>query len=144
MPAPEHTEITFPDSSCFGCSQTNPHGLGLRFRRVGDHIQATVTLAERFQGAPGIAHGGIVGTLLDEVACAAVFFVYDRMVVTGELTVRYEHAVPVEVPLELDAHVSSRDHDRYALVLGEVRRDGDVLARSTGKFFYQERLEPAP
>jgi hypothetical protein len=50
----------------------------------------------------------------------------------------------VSVPLQLEARVTSRAHSKYAVVEGRVQRDGAVLARSTGKFFYQERLEPAP
>ena len=144
-PVPEHVELTFPDDGgCFGCSPTNPRGLGLRFRREGETIHARYTIADGFHGAPGIAHGGIVATLLDEVSCALVALVLDRRVVTGELTVRYEQPVPVEQPLELVARVARREHARYAVVDGEVRRGATRLARSTGKFFYQEREHTAP
>jgi acyl-coenzyme A thioesterase PaaI-like protein len=133
-----------PDGGCFGCSPSNAAGLALTFRRRGDVVWTPYTIPDRFHGAPGIAHGGIVATLLDEVSCAAVAFVAGSFVVTGELTVRYERPCPVEVPLELAARITSRAHARYAVVEGEVRRDGAVLARSTGRFFYQERHEPAP
>jgi uncharacterized protein (TIGR00369 family) len=144
MPFPEDQEIVFPnDGGCFGCSPSNPIGLRLRFRRHGDTVVARHTIADRFHGAPGIAHGGIVATLLDETSCAAVFFVQERFVVTGELTVRYVRPCPVGTPLELRARATGA-HPRYAVVEGEVR-DGDVVvARSTGKFFFQERHEPAP
>lgn len=144
MPAPEHTELVFPDSGCFGCSPSNPHGLGLTFRRRGDVVHARLAVPEHFHGAPDIAHGGIVATLLDEISCAAVAFVTDQFVVTGELTVRYEQPVPVGAALDLEARITSRSHPRYAVVEGLVRHADRVLARSTGKFFYQERLEPAP
>jgi acyl-coenzyme A thioesterase PaaI-like protein len=144
-PIPEHVEVVFPDDGgCFGCSPTNPHGLALRFRRVGDAIHVRHAIPERFHGAPGIAHGGIVATLLDEVSCAVVAFVLDHRVVTGELSVRYERPVPVDVPLELVARAANRAHPKYVVIEGVVRRDGERLARSTGKFFYQERLHSAP
>ena len=142
-PVPEHVELTFPDDGgCFGCSPSNPRGLGLRFRRIGEEIHARYTIPDVFHGAPGIAHGGIVATLLDEVSCAVVALALDRRVVTGELTVRYEQPVPVEQGLELVARVARRDHARYAVVDGEVRRGAARLARSTGKFFYQEHTAP--
>jgi len=143
-PAAEHVDLVFPDSACFGCSPSSPDGLRLTFRRDGEVVTAVHRVAPRHQGAPAIAHGGIVATLLDEISCAAVAFVYDCYVVTGELTVRYEAPVPVSVPLEIDGRVTSRVHEKYAVVEGRVRHAGTVLARSTGKFFYQERLEPAP
>jgi acyl-coenzyme A thioesterase PaaI-like protein len=144
-PVPEHVELTFPDDGgCFGCSPTNARGLQLRFRRVGDEIHVRYTIADALHGAPGIAHGGIVATLLDEVSCALVALALDRRVVTGELTVRYEQPVPVEQTLELVARVGRREHTRYLVVDGEVRRGETRLARSTGKFFYQQREHTAP
>jgi acyl-coenzyme A thioesterase PaaI-like protein len=144
VPAPENVELLFPDGGCFGCSQSNPRGLHLRFERRGGAIHATATIADHFHGAPGVAHGGIVATLLDEISCAAVHFLRDRWVVTGELGVRYEHPVPVAAPLALRARIVDETHARYAAVEGIVERDGATLARSTGKFFYQGRAEAAP
>jgi len=143
-PAEEHVDLIFPDSSCFGCSQSSADGLRLTFRRDGDVVSTVHRVAPRHQGAPEIAHGGIVATLLDEISCAAVAFVHDHYVVTGELTVRYDAPVPVAVPLRIEGRVTSRAHPKYAVVEGYVRHDGAVLAHSTGKFFYQERPEPAP
>jgi acyl-coenzyme A thioesterase PaaI-like protein len=144
-PVPEHVEVIFPDDGgCFGCSPSNPRGLGLRFRRIGEEVHVRYAIPDGFHGAPGIAHGGIVAALLDEVSCALVAFVLDRRVVTGELTVRYEQPVPVETPLDLVARTASRQHPRYAVIEGEVWHDGARLARSSGKFFYQARLHPAP
>lgn len=140
MPAPEGVELGFPeDGGCFGCSPSNPSGLGLRFRRQGPRVHADCRIPDRFHGAPGIAHGGIVATILDEISCAAAVFVADRYVVTGELVVRYERPVPVEVPLEIEAEIAARTHPRYAEIAAAVRQGDVVLARSTGKFFYQAR-----
>jgi acyl-coenzyme A thioesterase PaaI-like protein len=140
VPAPEGVELGFPeDGGCFGCSPTNASGLGLRFRRDGARVRARYAIPERFHGAPGIAHGGIVAAILDELSCAAAVFVGDRFVVTGELLVRYERPVPVETPLDLDGEIVARSHARYAEIVAHVRRDDEVLARSRGKFFYQER-----
>jgi len=142
--APENVELRFPaDGGCFGCSADNPDGLQMSFRRHGDEIEARYLVADRFHGAPGVVHGGIVATLLDEISCALAVFVLDRHVVTGELTVRYERPVPVEHGLVLRARVVDQGHARYAQIEGEVR-DGDlVLARSRGKFFYVERAAPS-
>ena len=140
MPAPEGVELSFPeDGGCFGCSPTNTSGLQLRFRREGTRVFAAYRIPDRFHGAPGIAHGGIVAAILDEISCAAAVFVADRFVVTGELVIRYEAPVPVEAPLELDAEITSQTHARYAEITAHIRRGDTRLARSTGKFFYQER-----
>ena len=140
MPAPEGVELRFPeDGGCFGCSPSNATGLRLTFRRAGAQVESRCTIPDRFHGAPGIAHGGIVATALDEISCAAAVFLLDRYVVTGELTVRYHHPVPVERPLVLEAEVVSQNHSRYVEIEGRVLHETTLLARSTGKFFYKER-----
>jgi acyl-coenzyme A thioesterase PaaI-like protein len=145
VPAPEDIELTFPeDGGCFGCSPANPSGLGLRFRRRGDRVTAQCRIADRFHGAPGIAHGGIAATILDEASCAAAVFVADRHVVTGELSVRYEHPCPVEVPLDVVATISDRTHPRFWVIEAEIHRDGKRLARSSGKFFLRDGAPVAP
>ncbi len=142
MPVPEDVELTFPeDGGCFGCSAGNPDGLQLRFRRLGKRVVARYVIAERFHGAPGVAHGGIVATILDEVSCAAIAFVADRRVVTGELTVRYEHPCPVEAPLDLNASITDRTHARYWVVKAEMHHAGTRVAHSRGKFFLRD-VEP--
>src|SRR5262245_32617713 len=98
----------------------------LRFRREGGRVLARYRIPDRFHGAPGIAHGGIVAAILDEISCAAAVFVADRFVVTGELVVRYQRPVPVEAPLEFDAEIVRQTHPRYAEIEARVRY-GDVV-----------------
>jgi acyl-coenzyme A thioesterase PaaI-like protein len=145
VPTPDGAQVVFTeDGGCFGCSQANPAGLRMRFHRRGDGVHATYTVADRFHGAPGVAHGGIVATLLDEVSCVAIFALSDHWVVTGELTVRYERACPVEQPLEITAHVVDRSHPKYWVVEGAIHAGGERLARSTGKFFLRDHSPIAP
>jgi acyl-coenzyme A thioesterase PaaI-like protein len=145
VPIPEDVEVTFPqDGGCFGCSPSNPAGLHIRFRRRGERIVSRHAIPDRFHGAPGVAHGGIVAAVLDEASCAAIFFTTDRWVVTGELAVRYERPVLVDTPLDVSAIVVDRSHPRYWVVEAEIQRDGERLARSTGKFFLRDDAPAAP
>jgi acyl-coenzyme A thioesterase PaaI-like protein len=145
VPVPEDVELGFADDGgCFGCSPSNPAGLRMRFRRLDDLVLARYTIADRFHGAPGVAHGGIVATILDEVSCAAVNFLADRWVMTGELTVRYERPCPVETPLEIVARIADRTHPRYWVVEAEIHRDAARLVRSRGKFFLRAEPPGAP
>jgi acyl-coenzyme A thioesterase PaaI-like protein len=130
-------------SGCFGCSRSNPHGLQLRFHRRGDAVVSHYTIPDRFHGAPEVAHGGIVATLLDEVSCAAVHHLAGTWVVTGELSVRYEKPCPVEMPLLIEATLRER-RPRYWIVDAKVERDGELLARSEGRFFPVEGPSDRP
>jgi acyl-coenzyme A thioesterase PaaI-like protein len=89
---------------------------------------------EHLCGAPGIVHGGIVATLIDEVSCAASVFVRGLRVVTGELSVRYVKPCPVEQDIEIRARIVE-ERPRYLIVDCVVSLDAVVLARSTGRFF---------
>lgn len=132
-------ELFFPfgDGGCFGCSKSNPDGLHLRFFRDGDEVTGTCTVPDKFHGAPGIVHGGIVATILDEFSCAAAVALAGSRVVTGELQVRYERPCPVERPLAVKARIVSTEHPRYIVIDSELHLDGECVVRSTGKFFRQ-------
>src|SRR5688500_20172996 len=53
--------------TCLGCGQDNPSGFHLQVRREGDEVLAEHTFADRHSGAPGIAHGGAVATVVGDV-----------------------------------------------------------------------------
>jgi acyl-coenzyme A thioesterase PaaI-like protein len=53
--------------NCFACGELNEHGIHLALHVDGDRCWTELTLPDRFQGWDGLAHGGIVCTILDEV-----------------------------------------------------------------------------
>src|SRR5438445_3832871 len=127
MTEPEDHELILPES---GGWSTRADGLRMRFWRRGDRIVSGHTIPDAYHGPPGIAHGGIVATLFDEISCAAAACVFEWFVVTGELTVRYLRPVPVETLLYWEARVTSSTHERYLVVEATVQRNGEQLARS--------------
>jgi acyl-coenzyme A thioesterase PaaI-like protein len=52
---------------CFGCGADNDASLGLQIAVDAGRVRSTITLDEHYVGAPGLVHGGILTTLLDEV-----------------------------------------------------------------------------
>ena len=88
------------DASCFGCGHANPDGLQLKFRQVADRtVELTVVVHPRFAGVPGVVHGGIQATLLDEVMGKAAYAAFpdsyeQTRFVTAELNVRYVRPAP--------------------------------------------------
>jgi hypothetical protein len=147
-PLPQEGEevfFAFDDAGCFGCSSRNPAGLRLRFWRRGDRICGDYSIPDRFHGAPGIAHGGIIAVILDEFSCAAIYFLRGERVVTGELSLRYERPCPVETPLRIQSWIQAQDHPRYLVVEAQVADATEtVLVRSVGKFFPTGGSQPAP
>ena len=52
---------------CFVCGRENPVGLYMTFYDNGDNeVYSDYTVADHYQGYPGVVHGGIVAAMLDE------------------------------------------------------------------------------
>ena len=93
------------------------------------------SLPSLYAGFPGVAHGGILATLLDEVMAWSAIESAGRACVTGEMKIRYLKPVPVEEPL-LAWGEPAEDRGRYLFCRGEVEgANGEVLVRAEGKFF---------
>lgn len=75
--------------NCFGCSPANDAGLHLEFWLDGEELIAKWEPKKHFEGWIGVLHGGIQGTLLDEVAAWLVFVVLKTAGVTTEMNVKY-------------------------------------------------------
>ncbi len=57
---------------CFGCSPEHPIGFRLRFAKDEGAIVTRFVPDDRYQGPPGIMHGGLVMTLADEIGAWAI------------------------------------------------------------------------
>jgi acyl-coenzyme A thioesterase PaaI-like protein len=121
---------------CFGCGPGHPTGLRVRWFTTPDGIVSPIVIAARYAGPPRAAHGGIVTAYLDEVLAGAVWRATGRFCVTGELTVRFRHPVPVERPI-LGRGWLVTDHGRYIDVEARLEELGTttVLATARGRFF---------
>ena len=110
----------------------SPWGVDLEVHRVGDEIEATVTLGAAHEGAPGRAHGGIVAGLFDDVF-GFVLGVVQEPAFTGELKVRYERPTPLHRPLLCRGRLASRE-GRKLMIEGELidPGNGDELVVATG------------
>src|SRR4030042_4731577 len=91
----------YNSNSCFACGLENPSGLRLRFYDNGiDQVFAAFTLEPTHAGYPGMAHGGIVAAILDEVGGRPVMVNNpNHFFVTARMDVRYRHPVPAGVSL---------------------------------------------
>lgn len=117
---------------CFACGLQNEVGLGLSFYETGpDSVQVEVTVPEQYQGYPGVVHGGIVATMLDEVVGRALMAGSETVFwQTGKLTVRYRQNVPIGEPLTITGEVTRR-RGRIAESRAELRLgDGSLAAEA--------------
>lgn len=106
---------------CFVCGRNNPAGLYMSFYDNGqDEVFSEYTVAERYQSYPGIVHGGILASILDEVVGrVAMIGDHHRFMVSVKLQVLYRHPVPVETPLKIRGRIV-RLRGRLGKAQGEI------------------------
>ena len=110
---------------CFICGLANPIGLKMVFEE--DHekgqVWAEIILSEHYRSYPGIVHGGIIATILDETSGRAIMMETNdpnTFFATAKLSVRYRQPTPTNTPLIAVGWVEQMGEDR-ARVRGELR-----------------------
>lgn len=78
-------------SHCYGCGRENPRGLHLVKQIVGEQAVMELTVEKDHCGFPGILHGGITFTMVDEVMCYAIL---ERGLVAVTSSVNIEYIRP--------------------------------------------------
>lgn len=122
-------------SGCFGCGELEG-GLRLRFT-TGDglSVHGVFTVEPQHQGAPGLAHGGLIATAFDDALGTLQVFIREPAV-TASLQTEFKRPVPVGTDLHLTCRVDGRD-GRKLWVSGVARLgspDGPVAAQASALF----------
>jgi len=116
---------------CLGCGPDNPYGYHLQAWRDGERVRARQVFDERHVGAPGIAHGGAVATVVDDLL-GFVLYLVGEPAVTRHLEVDYLAPVLLGVPYLLQAWLARRDGRKLFLQLTgtdeQARRAVDARA----------------
>jgi len=82
------------DDRCFACGSENQSGLQLKITENAEGVIAEFTPPDWSQGYDRVVHGGIVATILDEMAVWAAYKKGHRSVTAG-LTMRIRKAMVV-------------------------------------------------
>jgi acyl-coenzyme A thioesterase PaaI-like protein len=137
-PAIETTtgRFEFEPHNCFACGSLNANGLQLDLHVEPGRCWTEFTLDRRFEGWEGIAHGGILCTILDEVMAWALVG-EDNWGVTARMNVEFRR--PVEVGRTVRAEgwiVGGRRRRRVVDTAARVvdAWTGDELASATGVY----------
>jgi acyl-coenzyme A thioesterase PaaI-like protein len=121
---------------CFGCGPDHPTGLHLQgVVTEGLAVGAEFTVADMHQGAPGLAHGGVLATAIDE-ALGMVVWLLRKPYVTGRLETDYLRPVPVGATLHIRARCSGIS-GRKAYLAAEAHLggpEGPVAVRGAALF----------
>ncbi|OEU86434.1 thioesterase [Streptomyces abyssalis] len=121
---------------CFGCGGAQAHGLHLEVRAgEGVDVTAEFTVRPVHQGAPGLAHGGVLSTALDETM-GSLGWLMHMIVVTGHLETDFVRPVPVGTVLHLSAAVTAVDGRKvFTRATGRIGGpEGPVAVRAEALF----------
>ncbi|MHB8571361.1 MAG: PaaI family thioesterase [Candidatus Dormibacteria bacterium] len=110
---------------CFVCGPSNRSGLRLRFERHGDMIRTEFIGTEEHQGWPGVVHGGILSSLLDETLGRAAAL-SGTWTVTGRLEVRFRRPLRLGETATVSARLD-RAGGRALAASGQVTLAGGVV-----------------
>lgn len=122
---------------CFACGQRNPYGLHMVFQQEGDSIVCDFMPQVEHQGFPGVIHGGIVASVLDEALNrTSMLGNPPAWTMTGRLEVRYRRNVPYGPLLRVRAKLQTQ-RGRLLTATGMItlaENEAMVLAEAQGTF----------
>lgn len=121
--------------SCFVCGESNPLGLQLRFHTDGRIVRAEFTPRPEHVGFKDVVHGGIIGTLLDEIMVWACVVRTKQFAFCAELNVRFQQPLHPGEKTVANAELASNRRNRLFEARAELHdARGNVLAMATGKY----------
>ena len=134
---------------CFGCGDLHPTGLHLKARVAeGLTITAEFTVTENHQGAPGLAHGGLLSLAFDE-ALGKLMWLLRAPAVTARLETDFLLPVPIGTKLYISARIVGQQGRKvYSEAEGRINSEDGPLAVKAASLFIivpmKHFLENAP
>ncbi|HVL54187.1 MAG TPA: PaaI family thioesterase [Vitreimonas sp.] len=122
------------EHNCFACGSLNEHGLQLVLHVEPGRSWTELTLEERFEGWAGIAHGGILATILDEVMAWALVG-DDTWGLTARMSIDFRRPARVGQLIRAEGRVL-RTRRRLVETTGRIAdaRTGEELASATATY----------
>ena len=119
--------------TCFGCGPDNDARLGIHPHYEGDRVVAEIEFHPRFEGGPGLTHGGAIAAFFDDLI-GFVSMAHHRPAVTAKLEVNYLLPIPLGVTIRGEAWLAAVDGRKLYPEAAGFAPDGTVLVEATGLF----------
>jgi len=149
MSPPTGSQLPSHFKHCFGCGDLHPTGLHLTaIVEEGLEISAQFTVTENHQGAPGLAHGGLLSLAFDE-ALGKLMWLLRAPAVTARLETDFLLPVPIGTTLFISARILGQQGRKvYSVAEGRIGgADGPIATRAASLFVIvpmKHFLENAP
>ena len=122
-------------NKCFACGKDNPIGLKLKFRQEENLARAEYTPSEFHQGWPGIVHGGILCTILDEAMSYAIVFNGISSNVTASAEMRFRNQARIGELLVITGSIDKKARNLIWTSATISREDDTIIAEGTAIMF---------
>lgn len=104
-------------------------------------VVGTFTVTQHHQGAPGLAHGGLLSAALDEVLGSLNWLLGDPAV-TGRLECEFRVPVPVGSVLHIRAEILGKERRKiFAVATARLDSDDGPIAVVANAIFIQVSVE---
>ena len=153
---PRHPQAPIPGSKipshfgdCFGCGEHHPTGLHITATAgEGQDLTATFLVTQNHQGAPGLAHGGLLTLAFDEVF-GKLMWLLRAPAVTARLETDFIAPVPVGSTLFITARITGQSNRKvYSSAEGYLNGPDGLLAMKASALYVivpmQHFLDNAP
>jgi len=132
-------------NNCFGCGIDHPTGLHIEIEAgEGMTTFAVFEVTEHHQGAPGIAHGGILSLAFDE-SLGATNWLIRAPAVTAHLEVSYRLPVPVGTRVYIQATMQAISGRKiWSTAEGRLNSPDGPLAVEAGSLYMQVPIAHFP
>jgi acyl-coenzyme A thioesterase PaaI-like protein len=121
--------------SCFVCGEANPNGLRAELYLIDSRIEMAFVPGRALVGWADVVHGGLLGTVMDEVMAWAAIVDGRRGYFAAEMSVRYQKPVPVEHPCWVRAQVTGTRRQLKDVEAWIEDDAGTAFARAQGRYF---------
>lgn len=121
---------------CMICGLENTYGVRASFYNMEDgSVGGLFTFRDEHQSYPGRVHGGMLATMIDELAGRVLWVDSPELVgVTMDINVKYKKPVPYGVPLKGIGTMTERLSRAYKAKCRIMDMDGTVLAEGEAKY----------
>ncbi|HEY5040249.1 MAG TPA: PaaI family thioesterase [bacterium] len=129
---PSGESLFSDDHYCLCCGEKNPLGFKMKFRYEGEKLLSEVVIPKEYQGFANVVHGGILGTLLDELM-VNLYWLKGEKAVTAEYQVRLRAPCPVNQKVNLSAWRVEEKRQIHFTAAEARLEDGTLVAEATAK-----------
>lgn len=123
----------FEPHNCFACGELNEHGLRLQLHLEPGRSWTEFALDQRFEGWVGIAHGGIIATILDEVMAWSLV-ASDNWGVTARMTVTFKRPARVTTMIRGEGWIVRARRRLFETAGRVIDVEGNVLASAEATY----------